>query len=35
MCQNYDPRKPLMWALDFNVAPMSSVLLQRDGEGWL
>jgi hypothetical protein len=24
----YDPRKPLMWALDFNVAPMTSVLLQ-------
>jgi hypothetical protein len=31
MSQSYDPRKPLMWALDFNVAPMSSVLLQRDG----
>jgi Terminase large subunit, T4likevirus-type, N-terminal/Terminase RNaseH-like domain len=30
--QSYDPRKPLMWALDFNVAPMSSVLLQRDGD---
>lgn len=28
----YDPRKPLLWGLDFNVAPMSSVLLQRDGE---
>lgn len=26
----YDPRKPLLWALDFNVAPMSSVLLQVD-----
>jgi hypothetical protein len=24
----YDPGKVLMWALDFNVAPMSSVLLQ-------
>lgn len=26
----YDARKPLLWALDFNVAPMSSVLLQWD-----
>jgi hypothetical protein len=26
--QAYDSRKTLMWALDFNVAPMSSVLLQ-------
>jgi len=26
----YDPRKPLLWALDFNVAPMTSVLLQWD-----
>lgn len=26
----YDPRKPLLWSLDFNVAPMSSVLLQWD-----
>jgi Terminase large subunit, T4likevirus-type, N-terminal len=25
----YDPHKLLLWALDFNVAPMSSVLLQR------
>lgn len=25
----YDARKPLLWALDFNVAPMSSVLLQN------
>lgn len=25
----YDPSKLLMWALDFNVAPMSSVVLQR------
>ncbi len=24
----YDARKPLLWGLDFNVAPMSSVLLQ-------
>ncbi|MBV8809565.1 MAG: terminase family protein [Acidobacteriaceae bacterium] len=24
----YDPKEPLMWALDFNVAPMSSILLQ-------
>jgi len=27
-----DPRKPLMWALDFNVDPMSSVLVQLDGD---
>jgi hypothetical protein len=26
----YDPHKKLMWALDFNVAPMTSVVLQRD-----
>lgn len=26
----YDPRKPLLWALDFNVAPMTSLLLQWD-----
>lgn len=26
--QRYDPLKPLLWALDFNVAPMSSVILQ-------
>ncbi len=26
----YDPHKTLLWALDFNVAPMSSVVLQRD-----
>ena len=32
MPQVYDPRSPLLWSLDFNVAPMSSVLLQRDGE---
>ena len=28
----YNPRKPLLWALDFNVAPMSSVLLQWNNE---
>lgn len=29
----YDPKKPLLWALDFNVAPMSSVLVQTfDGK---
>ncbi len=27
--QTYDPSKPLLWALDFNVAPMSSVILQQ------
>ncbi|MBV9782001.1 MAG: hypothetical protein JOY62_18715 [Acidobacteriaceae bacterium] len=27
--QAYDPAKPLLWALDFNVAPMSSVLAQE------
>lgn len=27
---NYDPCKKLLWALDFNVAPMSSVVLQWD-----
>jgi hypothetical protein len=26
----YDARKPLLWALDFNVAPMSSLILQWD-----
>ena len=30
--QKYDPHAPLLWALDFNVAPMSSVVLQRLGE---
>ena len=30
--QAYDPQRPLLWALDFNVAPMSSVLLQREGD---
>ena len=30
--QTYDRTKPLLWALDFNVAPMSSVILQwREG----
>jgi len=30
--QDYDPGELLMWALDFNVSPMSSVLLQwREG----
>ena len=28
----YDPRKTLYWSLDFNVSPMSSVMLQQDGE---
>ena len=27
--QAYDPKKPLLWALDFNVAPMTSVLVQE------
>jgi hypothetical protein len=27
----YDPKKPLMWSLDFNVAPMSSVIAQQNG----
>ncbi len=27
--QGYDPKQPLLWALDFNVAPMSSVLVQQ------
>jgi Terminase large subunit, T4likevirus-type, N-terminal len=30
--QEYDPRKTLLWALDFNVAPMSSVLVQEHNE---
>ncbi|HLH01683.1 MAG TPA: terminase family protein [Bryobacteraceae bacterium] len=29
--QKYDPRKTLLWSLDFNVSPMSSVLLQWTG----
>lgn len=28
----YDPRSTLLWSLDFNVSPMSSVVLQQDGE---
>ncbi len=28
----YDPHAPLIWALDFNVSPMSSVVLQRKGQ---
>jgi len=28
----YDPSRPLIWSLDFNVHPMCSVLLQRDGD---
>lgn len=28
-----DPAKPLLWALDFNVDPMCSVVAQRDGDG--
>jgi Terminase large subunit, T4likevirus-type, N-terminal len=28
--QAYDPRKALLWGLDFNVAPMTSVLLQQE-----
>lgn len=27
-----DPSRPLLWALDFNVDPMSSVIAQMDGE---
>ena len=27
-----NPSKPLLWALDFNVDPMSSVIVQLDGE---
>jgi hypothetical protein len=30
--QTYDKTKPLLWALDFNVSPMSSVIAQRDGD---
>ncbi len=29
---SYDPAQPLLWGMDFNVAPMSSVLVQRRGE---
>jgi hypothetical protein len=28
----YDPCKPLYWALDFNVSPMTSVIAQQSGE---
>lgn len=28
VAHSYDPEKPLLWALDFNVSPMSSVVLQ-------
>ena len=28
----YDPHSPLMWGLDFNVSPMSSVILQKKGQ---
>ncbi len=28
----YEPSKPLLWAMDFNVSPMSSVVLQWRGE---
>jgi hypothetical protein len=31
--QSYDRSKPLIWTLDFNVSPMSSVLLQRTSTG--
>lgn len=27
-----DPQRPLLWALDFNVNPMSSVVAQRNGD---
>jgi len=30
--QEFDPRQPLLWALDFNVDPMSSVVAQIDGD---
>jgi hypothetical protein len=29
--QVVDPRRPLLWAMDFNVDPMASVVAQRDG----
>jgi Terminase large subunit, T4likevirus-type, N-terminal len=29
---NYDPSKKLLWSLDFNVNPMSSVIAQQNGE---
>jgi hypothetical protein len=30
--QAYDKTKPLLWALDFNVAPMTSLIAQRNGD---
>ena len=30
--QTADPRRPLLWSLDFNVNPMCSLVVQRDGE---
>lgn len=30
--QEYNPQRPLLWALDFNVNPMSSVIAQVDGD---
>jgi hypothetical protein len=30
--QNYDSQKALLWALDFNVTPMTSVLAQMQGD---
>ncbi len=30
--QQYDSSRPLLWALDFNVSPMTSVIVQRFGE---
>lgn len=30
--QKIDPRRPLLWAMDFNVDPMSSVIAQTDGK---
>ena len=30
--QELDPTKALLWALDFNVDPMSSIVAQRDGD---
>lgn len=30
--ESLDPSKPLLWALDFNVDPMCSVVVQRDGD---
>ncbi len=28
----YEPHLPLMWGMDFNVAPMSSVVMQKKGK---